>query len=72
MTLDNALQYDEFYMLVPFHGYKKVGRLTGKYYYHNISEREDFENIYVEVKLGWFRKKYVALDLLKPIKDVRK
>jgi hypothetical protein len=69
MTLDEAMQYDEFYALIPFQGYKKVGKLTGKYYYQSIPEKESF--LQVEVKTGWFTKRYFALDLLKPIKHVR-
>lgn len=70
MNLDEALKYNEFFLLEPFKGFKKVGKLTGKYSYRGVFKDGEGQ-LFVEVKTGLFSKVWVDIDLLRPIKQYK-
>jgi hypothetical protein len=72
MTLEEALKAKHLMLLVPFHGWKRCGRLTGKFFYDTATGKEDPNYIKVEVKTGIFSKEWVYLSNLQEIKEVVK
>lgn len=68
MNLDQALKYNEFFLLEPFKGFKKVGKLTGKYSYRGVFKDGEGQ-LFVEVKTGLFKTEWVNIDLLRPIEQ---
>jgi hypothetical protein len=69
MTLGKAKQAKGLYYLEPYEGFKPCRGLTGRYYYHTALDSEDDEHMMVEVKIGWFKKKWVYLHNLKEVYD---
>lgn len=71
MTLEEALNAPRgsLLLLKPFEGFKPCGKLTGRYYYDTLLEKEDESDIKVEVRTWFFVKEWVHLCHLKRIKD---
>lgn len=73
MTLEEALKAKphNLLQLEPFVGFKKCGKLTGRYYYNCVTDKETESDIKVEVKKGWFSTEWVNLINLKEIKEAK-
>lgn len=69
MKLAEAMAARRLLVLEPFVGWYQCRGLTGLYYYDTVFDREDEKDIKVQVRLGWFKRKWVPLSCLKEIKD---
>ena len=69
MTLDDALKAKQLLKLEPYVGWKPCGKLTGKYFYDTLTNKEDDDHMKVQVRKGWFGTEWVPLIHLKEIKE---
>lgn len=72
MTLDEAMKAKALFRLEPFSGFKRCGKLTGRYFYETVLSNEKEEDIKVEIKCGLFGlgRTWVRLSLLKEVKEI--
>jgi hypothetical protein len=70
MTVEEAMKLRDFYYLIPFHGFYRGWRLTGKFFYEEVLKKNEYSNLKVEIRTSrWFpwRTKWVYLSDIKPI-----
>ena len=71
MTLQEAMNAKHLIYLEPYCGFKPCRGLTGRYYYDTATDSEKEQDIKVEVRIGWFTKKWIHLMMLKEIKEAK-
>lgn len=70
MNLEDAIKLRDFYYLVPFSGWRRAWRLTGRYFYDTVLFKDDPSILKVEIQTSkWFpwNKTWVFLSNIKPI-----
>lgn len=72
MTLDEAMKAKKLMRLVAFRGWQPCGKLTGRYFYDNLTGEANPSDIKVEIRSFLFFKEWVYLSQLQAVKEASK